>query len=137
MARLYVAIVHVSGPMPLPSGIRHCDADHMKRWFTERGTPAPGTTDDELPRRQIPVASRSCCCPAAPAVTVILPPAAARRHPADLLLCGHHYRASQAALRAAGAAVYDRSGALILADAGAQSASPRDPAPSGRRRVTF
>ena len=31
----------------------------------------------------------------------------------DLLLCGHHFRVSQAALTAAGAAVYDDTGALV------------------------
>jgi hypothetical protein len=31
----------------------------------------------------------------------------------DLLLCGHHYRAGQAALHAAGATAYDRSGTLV------------------------
>jgi len=53
------------------------------------------------------VPSRSCCCPARPAVKVIMPPAAGRAHPVDLWLCGHHYRASLAALLAAGATVED------------------------------
>ena len=39
--------------------------------------------------------------------------AAGRPHSVDLLLCGHHFRASQAALTAAGAAVYDDTGALL------------------------
>ena len=34
------------------------------------------------------------------------------------VLCGHHYRASQAALQAAGAAVYDHEGVLIMVAAG-------------------
>jgi hypothetical protein len=109
----------------------------MKSWFSERNAPAQGTTDDELPCRAIPVAGRACCCPATPAFTVILPPTAARRHPVDLLLCGHHYRASQAALRAAGATVYDRSGTLIVPVAGGgQPAFPRLPAPAGTHQVT-
>jgi len=33
----------------------------------------------------------------------------------DLLLCGHHVRVSQAAPQAADAAVYDRTGLLIMA----------------------
>ena len=53
------------------------------------------------------VPSRSCCCPARPAVKVLMPPTAARRHPVDLWLCGHHYRASLAALLAVGASVED------------------------------
>ena len=40
-------------------------------------------------------------------------PAPGRPHAVDLLLCGHHFRVSQAALTAAGAAVYDDTGALV------------------------
>lgn len=54
-----------------------------------------------------PVPSRACCCPARPIVRIIMPPAANRPHPVDLWLCGHHYRASIAALFAAGATVED------------------------------
>ncbi len=45
---------------------------------------------------------------------VIMPPTPGRPHRVDLLLCGHHYQASRAALIAVGAAVYDRTGALVL-----------------------
>ena len=48
-------------------------------------------------------------------VTVVIPAGRGRPHPVDLLLCGHHYRASLAALHAAGAGVYDNTGALIMA----------------------
>jgi hypothetical protein len=34
-----------------------------------------------------------------------MPPTATRPHQTDLLLCGHHYRASRDALAAAGATV--------------------------------
>lgn len=51
------------------------------------------------------VPSISCCCPASPVVKVIMPPTAGRRHSVDLWLCGHHYRASVAALAKAGAKV--------------------------------
>ena len=108
----------------------------MKSWFPEPDTPALGMTDDELPGRPIPLASRACCCPATPVVTVIMPPTAARGHPVDLLLCGHHYRASQAALRAAGAAVYDRSGAPIMPAERTGQAPAREPVPAGWHRVT-
>ena len=120
----------------MPPGNPCCEANDMKSWFAERDIPAPGTTDDELLGRPIPVASRACCCPAAPAVTVIMPPTADRSHSVDLLLCGHHYRASQAALRAAGATAYDSSGTLIMPAAGGQPASSCESAPAGRRRVT-
>jgi len=56
---------------------------------------------------------RACCCPARPMVTVMMPPIPGRPYPIDLLLCGHHYRVSQAALRAAGVTVYDQAGAPI------------------------
>ena len=65
----------------------------------------------------IDVGARACCCPARPVVTVVMPPTARRPYPVDLLLCGHHFRASQAALQAAGAAVYDETGLLIMAGA--------------------
>jgi len=46
------------------------------------------------------------CCPARPMFKIVIPPAATRTRPADLWLCGHHYRASRAALNSAGAHVY-------------------------------
>jgi hypothetical protein len=46
-------------------------------------------------------------------VTVMLPPTATVPHPVDLLLCGHHLRASQVTLAAAGATVHDKTGALV------------------------
>jgi hypothetical protein len=50
-------------------------------------------------------AGRACCCPANAVVRVIMPPTAARPRETDLLLCGHHYRASRRALAAAHATV--------------------------------
>jgi hypothetical protein len=122
------------GPCRLVSGT--CDAGHMKSWFTKRNTPAPGPTDDELPGRAIPVASRACCCPAAPTVTAVMPPTDARRHPVDLLLCGHHYRVSEAALRAAGATAHDRDGTLILLAASAGQVPDCESVPAGSHQVT-
>jgi hypothetical protein len=61
----------------------------------------------------IGVAERACCCPARPVVRAVMPATAHRPDQADLLLCGHHYRAGYAALLAAGAAVYDDRGVLI------------------------
>ena len=68
--------------------------------------------------RAIGVTERACCCPARPVVRVVMPATATRPELADLLLCGHHYRAGRAALRAAGAAVYDEQGALLEAGPG-------------------
>ena len=108
----------------------------MRNWFAERGGPAQGRTGDELDGlgRPVPLSSRACCCPATPVVTVIMPPSAARPHPVDLLLCGHHYRASQAALHAAGATVYDSDGMLIMADTSEQPHARREPAPAAQQR---
>jgi hypothetical protein len=44
---------------------------------------------------------------------VLIPPAPARRHPVDLLLCGHHYLSSKAALTLVGAVVMDETGAIV------------------------
>ena len=83
------------------------------------------------------VTARACCCPAKPVVTVVMPPTDSRPHPVDLLLCGHHFRVSQASLRAAGADVYDKAGLLIMAGAGTTGTSrPRagGPGQAGRAR---
>jgi hypothetical protein len=62
----------------------------------------------ERPRFTDPsVPAKACCCPARPVVKVMMPPVPGRAHPVDLWLCGHHYRASLAALYAAGATVED------------------------------
>jgi hypothetical protein len=78
------------------------------------------------------LADRSCCCPARPVVTVFIPPAAERPHRVDLLLCGHHYLTSRAALAAAGAVAIDETGAVLEpAPASSRTTSPAyaDPPP--------
>jgi len=52
----------------------------------------------------------------------------------DLLLCGHHYRVSQAALRAAGATAYDQAGAAITDGASDHQHSRHQPAGAAPRR---
>jgi len=47
--------------------------------------------------------------------------------PVDLLLCGHHYRVSRAALHAIGADVYDETGTPITAGDCEQSPAIRKP----------
>ena len=59
------------------------------------------------------LADRSCCCPARPVVKVLIPPSSARPHPVDLLLCGHHYLVSRAALAAANAVAIDETGSVL------------------------
>ena len=86
----------------------------MKGRFAYRDAADPGELDDLLPSLPHIMADRACCCPARPVVTVIMPPAPGRPYPVDLLLCGHHFRVSRAALMAAGAAVYDDTGVLLL-----------------------
>ena len=55
-------------------------------------------------------AGSACCCPARPAVRVVMPPCPGRPHATELLLCGHHYRVSRAALTAARAVVRELPG---------------------------
>ena len=57
-----------------------------------------------------PVTGRADCCPATAAVRVVMPVRATRT---NLLLCGHHFRASYATLAATGASVYDSTNRLI------------------------
>lgn len=86
----------------------------------------PRCTDPSFP-------SRSCCCPGRPVVKVIMPPTADRAHPVDLWLCGHHYRASLAALLTAGANVEDLTTPADgppLDHAAAPVPAPRAPSPS-------
>ncbi len=75
---------------------------------------------DELTKMEMALGmtERACCCPARPVVRVVMPASQSRPEPVDLLLCGHHYWVSQAALQAAGAAVYNRQGVLITSSAG-------------------
>ena len=65
-----------------------------------------------------------------------MPPAPGRPQLVDLLLCGHHYRVSRVALRAAGAAVYDEAGLLVTDRDGTPPAGSRPSvAPVGRSRA--
>jgi hypothetical protein len=75
------------------------------------GQDEPGTY--VIDWRAVQQADHACCCPARPVVIAIMPPGGRRPHQTELLLCGHHYRASRQALRAAGATVLDIKGAPI------------------------
>jgi len=68
------------------------------------GNAAMRPLDDAISPGHAP-GDRACCCPARAMVQVVMPPAPARPHHTELLLCGHHYRASRQALAAAGAIV--------------------------------
>jgi hypothetical protein len=46
-------------------------------------------------------------------VRVLIPATCERPHPVDLLLCGHHYLASRAALAAADAVAIDETGEVL------------------------
>jgi hypothetical protein len=56
-------------------------------------------------RQDSSAGDQACCCVARAVVRVIMPPAEGRPHETELLLCGHHYRVSCAALSAAHARV--------------------------------
>jgi len=80
--------------------------------------PTPADLPSEPPSagidwRALRLAASACCCPASPAVVVVMPPGPGRAHETDLLLCMHHYRASQHVLAAAGTTVLDIRGQLI------------------------
>jgi hypothetical protein len=60
-------------------------------------------------------------------VTAVIPPGRGRPRAVGLLLCGHHYRASRAALHAIGADVYDRDGRPIPAGEDEQALASRKP----------
>src|SRR6266700_5077803 len=79
-------------------------------WRRAAGEAADGQPGSFRPPH---LAERSCCCPARPVVMVLIPPISARRHPVDLLLCGHHYLSSKAALAAVGAVAMDETGAIV------------------------
>ena len=79
--------------------------------------------------RALRLAGRACCCPAQPAVIVIMPPGPGRPHPTELLLCGHHYRASRHALEAAGAGIFNLDGASLAADIWLLAPAAEDQAP--------
>jgi hypothetical protein len=68
--------------------------------------------DDAIPVRNATagLGDRACCCPAKALVRVLMPPTVVRPHETELLLCGHHYRASSQALAAAGARVRELPG---------------------------
>jgi hypothetical protein len=86
-------------------------APEAARSETEPITPARAPID----WRALRFANRACCCEARPAVAVIMPPVSGRTRQADLLLCGHHYRANQLALTGTGAEVFTVAGAAVTA----------------------
>ena len=98
--------------------------------FPRRRTRAAGRAAEDQAGWSGPprLAERGCCCPARPVVRILIPPAPGRRHPVDLLLCGHHYRESRAALAAVGAVVLDETGAIV--QPGATGTETGCPAPA-------
>jgi hypothetical protein len=76
-----------------------------------RGIIPPGPPHDDTISADSPVRlGPACCCPANPVVRVIMPAAATRAGATELLLCGHHYRASRQALADANATVTELLG---------------------------
>jgi hypothetical protein len=72
---------------------------------------AAGLSDATAPHGpEASLADQACCCVARAVVQVVMPPTAGRPHETELLLCGHHYRLSRAALSAAHASVHELAG---------------------------
>ncbi len=109
----------------------------MKSLFAHSSGADPVWLAEELPGpgKPLTLADRACCCPARPVVTVMMPPGPGRPIPADLLLCGHHYKASCAALRAAGAIVYDADGMLVPPEDDRRPDGCRTPGHAVRRQA--
>jgi hypothetical protein len=73
---------------------------------------ADGTTALVPPGLVSGPADQACCCVARAVVRVVMPPGPDRPHETELLLCGHHYRASRRALAAARARVEELPGSF-------------------------
>ena len=64
--------------------------------------------DELLLDARLPVnAQQADCCVARAAYRIVLPAGQSRPRPTELLLCGHHFRASQDSLCRAGATAFD------------------------------
>jgi hypothetical protein len=92
---------------------------HISEHVTRRAEPsdAQRSAGHAIDSRALRNADRACCCLARPTVVAIIPPAAGRERATDLLLCGHHYRASRRALAAVGADILDESGMPVTRQA--------------------
>jgi hypothetical protein len=77
--------------------------------------PAPGTPPAVrlVNWRAVRRARQACCCSAPPVAVAVMPPVPGRGHQTEVLLCGHHYRASRQSLANAGASVVDMTGMPI------------------------
>jgi len=79
---------------------------------------APGLFDATAsPGPTVGLSGQACCCVARAVVRVVMPLTADRPHESELLLCGHHYRVSRAALAAAHATVSELPGTADDPDA--------------------
>jgi len=88
----------------------HSKATVKAQTFDVRPAQAGPADGNRIDWHALRRAERACCCLAKPVVIAVMPPAEGRSHPTELLLCGHHYRASKRALSAAGATVLDLDG---------------------------
>jgi hypothetical protein len=80
--------------------------------------------------RPLPAGARACCCPARAVYAVVVAPSAELPHPPDVLLCGHHMRASQQRLSGEGIAVYGPDGVLVAPVAHVLVRATREPVPA-------
>ena len=87
--------------------------------FDATARPGPGAS----------LSGQACCCVARAVVRVVMPATAGRPHETELLLCGHHYRVSRAALAAAHATVFELPGSSADAVAWFHD-DPGQPAPA-------
>jgi hypothetical protein len=98
----------LASPSPGDPG---CMNASFRQSSTDRVEGVAGLPDATAPNGPADgLADQACCCVARAVVRVVMPPTADRPHETELLLCGHHYRASRAALSAAHASVHELAG---------------------------
>ena len=101
-------------PLLAPVNLRERWYVSIEPWRRHRGRDDADDTDYDRPHDEhtessvsgIDVAQADCCIAKA-AYRVVLPATPTRSRPAELLLCGHHFRASQSTLRHANASAFD------------------------------
>jgi hypothetical protein len=91
---------------PFPAGGALGDAEAMNTRFSQVShTESAGGLLSPAAQAAPGPLDQACCCVARAVVRVVMPSTLGRPHETELLLCGHHYRVSRAAMAAAHARV--------------------------------
>lgn len=99
--------------MRLASG-RQCCRMHINPRSRQRQEEAGSASEFQYPCDELLLDARmpidvqqADCCVAKAAYRILLPAAGTQARPAELLFCGHHFRASREGLRRSGATAFD------------------------------